>query len=206
MRGLTAIFTLLVLALLSVGVWAASLQPSASCDSLTLEVVAPQLMRPGEDFAVVVTNLDDEVHTVTILVEGDIVPQLTNLTLSPGEQRYERVTLNTFKESGSVRLNITLLECGETLCQVNATVRLATGTSIITGVLYGAAILLGGLFAYILVLKKSRRSPRSLRSQSSRVAAVRSHSSDVRKPYLRSGLSSQTFSSAVSRISGDLLW
>ncbi len=155
---------LLAVALVAFGARSASLQPSASCDSLTLEVAAPLLMRPGENFAVVITNLDDKAHTVTILVEGDIVPQSLNLTLGPGEQRYKSVPLATFKEAGRVRLNVTLIENGEALCQVETTVRLATGTPIITAVLYGAAILLSGLAVYILMLKRgwrtSRRTPR----------------------------------------------
>ena len=156
-RRSTLAAALLAVALVAFEVRSASPQPSASCDSLTLEVAAPLLMRPGENFAVVVTNLDDEVHSVTVLVEGDIIPQTLNLTLGPGEQRYESVELATYREAGRVKLNVTLFEDGRALCQVRTTVTLATGTPMVTAVLYGAVILLAALFAYILILRKGLR-------------------------------------------------
>lgn len=126
----------------------ASAEPVASCGGVVIELSSLQLVRPGDEALVVLTNYGSEVVNVSVTVSGDLQPTSFEATLIPGQQVARGVPIEPTKEAGTIEIVATLVtpdgECG-----VNLSVKVARGMSLIRAAAYAAAVLILALAAYL---------------------------------------------------------
>ncbi len=132
-------------------------EPVATCGGVEIELSSLQLVRPGDEAVVVLTNYGSDTVEVSVTVSGDLQPAYFEATLVPGQQVVRGIPIEPTKEAGTIEIRATLVTPdGE--CEVNVTARVARGMSIVRAAMYAAAILLGALLVYVVLF--ARRRPR----------------------------------------------
>ena len=134
-----------------------SAEPMATCGGVKIELSSLQLVRPGDEAVIVITNLGSDTVEVSVTVSGDLQPAYFEATLIPGQQVVRGIPIEPTKEAGSIEIRATLVTPGGQ-CEVNVTARVARGMSIVRAAVYAAAILLFALAVYVALF--ARRRPR----------------------------------------------
>ncbi|MDK2465254.1 MAG: hypothetical protein QI223_10870 [Candidatus Korarchaeota archaeon] len=135
----------------------AAAEPVSECGGVRMEVSSLQLVRPGDEAAIVLTNLGSDTVEVSVTVTGDLQPAYFEATLVPGQQVVRGIPIEPTREAGAIEIRATLVTPGGE-CEVNVTARVARGMSIVRAAAYAAAILLLALAVYVALF--ARRRPR----------------------------------------------
>ncbi len=133
----------------------AAAEPVAECDGVRIELSSLQLVRPGDEAVIVLTNLGSDTVEVSVTVSGDLRPAYFEAILVPGQQVVRGVPIEPTKEAGTIVIRATLDAPGGE-CEVNVTARVARGMSIVRAAVYAAAILLLALAIYVVLFARGR--------------------------------------------------
>jgi len=133
----------------------AAAEPVAECGGVEIELSSLQLVRPGDEAVIVLTNLGSDTVEVSVTVSGDLQPAYFETTLIPGQQVVRGIPIEPTKEAGSIEIRATLVTPGGQ-CEVNVTAKVARGMSIIRAAVYAAAILLFALAVYVALFARRR--------------------------------------------------